>query len=420
MNTQRKCLSALFCWRLELLGMIVAVLVVGSTGCSNSSTLTPVASEDAGATELDSEPRTDSGTEIDLSSEVDSSPELKLESGPALALPKYRYGIVEQLARPSSRQTVAEFEATLASLNKIHDHPLYSMAYEGDYEIQPEKLFRAGQAASTPDFGCSLFYQYQKDQPVFGRNFDWDSHPAMILFTRPLGRYASVSMVDTAYLGFSLDDLEAFDSKTQQRACVEATQIPLDGMNEHGLTIGVAVVPAKQIRDDPEVPNAHALHMVRLILDTAKNVAEAKSIFERYDVVFTGAPHVHFLLGDAKGQSMVVEIGNGDTTYLVNDATVAGAENWQSATNFHLREEENPVAQCPRFAQLKETLTATDPVDLKPMKLLSKVANSSTQWSAVYYPGQGKVDVVMGRDYENALKFELKDKANLIRPKLRD
>ena len=54
------------------------------------------------------------------------------------------------------------------------------------------------------------------------------------------------------------------------------------------------------------------------------------------------------------------------------------------------------------------------------MKLLSKVANSSTQWSAVYYPGQGKVDVVMGRDYENALKFELKDKANLVRPKLRD
>ena len=176
------------------------------------------------------------------------------------------------------------------------------------------------------------------------------------------------------------------------------------------------MVPATRIKDDPEVPNAHALHMVRLILDTAKNVAEAKSIFERYDVVFTGAPHVHFLLGDAMGQSMVVEIGNGDTSYLLNDATVAGAKNWQSATNFHLRDEENPVGQCPRFARLKETLSATDPVDLQPMDLLSKVANGSTQWSAVYYPGQGQVDVVMGRDYENALKFDLKEKANLGRP----
>ena len=410
MNLRGNRLSVLLCWRFGLLVLVGAVLVVGSTGCSSSSTLTPVASNDAGTAELDAVPETDSGTEID------SRPELKSEAPLAPALPKYGYGIVEQLARPSSRQTVAEFKSTLASLNKIHDHPLYSMVYEGDYEIQPEKLFRAGQAASTPDFGCSLFYQYQKDQPIFGRNFDWDSHPAMILFTRPPGRFASVSMVDTAYLGYSLDDLEAFDSKTLQRACVEATQIPLDGMNEHGLTIGVAVVPATRIKDDPEVPNAHALHMVRLILDTAKNVAEAKSIFERYDVVFTGAPHVHFLLGDAMGQSMVVEIGNGDTSYLLNDATVAGAKNWQSATNFHLRDEENPVGQCPRFARLKETLSATDPVDLQPMDLLSKVANGSTQWSAVYYPGQGQVDVVMGRDYENALKFDLKEKANLGRP----
>ena len=50
------------------------------------------------------------------------------------------------------------------------------------------------------------------------------------------------------------------------------------------------------------------------------------------------------------------------------------------------------------------------------MKLLSKVANATTQWSAVYHPEQGKVDVVMGRDYENALKFDLKEKANLGRP----
>ena len=412
MNLHGNRLSVLLCWRFGLLRLVGAALVVGSTGCSNSSTLTPVASNDAGTAELDAVPETDSGTEID------SSPELKLEPARARELPKYGYGIVEQLARPSSRQTAAEFKSTLASLNKIHDHPLYSMVYEGDYEIQPEKLFRASQAASTPDFGCSLFYQYQEGQSVFGRNFDWELHPAMVLFTHPPGRYASVSMVDTAYLGFSLDDLEAFDSKAQQRACVEATQIPLDGMNEHGLTIGVAVVPVTRIKDDPEVPNAHALHMVRLILDTAKNVAEAKSIFERYDVVFTGAPHVHFLLGDAMGQSMVVEIGNGDTSYLLNDATVAGAKNWQSATNFHLRDEENPVGQCPRFARLKETLSATDPVDLKPMELLSKVGNATTQWSAVYYPGQGQVDVVMGRDYEHPLKFDLNEKANFGQPRL--
>ena len=90
MNAQRKCLSALLCWRLELLGVIVAVLVAGSTGCSNSSTLTPVASKDAGSTELDSVPRTDSETEIDLSSEVDSSPELRGRKIPSIGALEFR------------------------------------------------------------------------------------------------------------------------------------------------------------------------------------------------------------------------------------------------------------------------------------------------------------------------------------------
>ena len=42
------------------------------------------------------------------------------------------------------------------------------------------------------------------DDRLFGRNFDWRYSPALLLFTdRPAaGGYASVSMVDIAYLGF--------------------------------------------------------------------------------------------------------------------------------------------------------------------------------------------------------------------------
>ena len=112
MNLHGNRLSVLLYWCFGLLGLVGAVLVVSSTGCSNSSTLTPVTSNDAGTAELDAVPETDSGTEID------SRSELKSEAPPARELPKYSYGIVEQLARSSSRQTVAEFESTLASLNR--------------------------------------------------------------------------------------------------------------------------------------------------------------------------------------------------------------------------------------------------------------------------------------------------------------
>ena len=37
---------------------------------------------------------------------------------------------------------------------------------------------------------------------LYGRNFDWQYSPALLLFTDPPDGYASVSMVDIAYLGF--------------------------------------------------------------------------------------------------------------------------------------------------------------------------------------------------------------------------
>ena len=35
---------------------------------------------------------------------------------------------------------------------------------------------------------------------VYGRNFDWQYSPALLLFTNPPDGYASVSMVDIEYL----------------------------------------------------------------------------------------------------------------------------------------------------------------------------------------------------------------------------
>ena len=52
---------------------------------------------------------------------------------------------------------------------------------------------------------CSLFAALGDDQEFkFGRNFDWEYSPGLLLFTNPLDGYASVSMVDIAYLGFEV------------------------------------------------------------------------------------------------------------------------------------------------------------------------------------------------------------------------
>ncbi len=41
---------------------------------------------------------------------------------------------------------------------------------------------------------------------LLGRNFDWNDHRSLLLFTDPPRRYASVSLVDISYLGYSKND----------------------------------------------------------------------------------------------------------------------------------------------------------------------------------------------------------------------
>jgi len=65
--------------------------------------------------------------------------------------------------------------------------------------------------------------------------------------------YASVSMVDITYLGFKESQLKNLtDLPIEDRlALLDAPSMPFDGMNEHGLVIGMAAVPADQIEPDP-------------------------------------------------------------------------------------------------------------------------------------------------------------------------
>jgi len=101
---------------------------------------------------------------------------------------------------------------TIGSLKKLDDFPLYMMSFYGDYEL-PEYTAKGtlpqdmqiGNQPGNPNFwACTCFSaQGENGNQLLARNFDWEDHPALLLFTDPPGRYASVSMVDISYLGYS-------------------------------------------------------------------------------------------------------------------------------------------------------------------------------------------------------------------------
>ncbi|MGB8984431.1 MAG: C45 family peptidase [Anaerolineales bacterium] len=300
---------------------------------------------------------------------------------------------------------------TLASLEQVDDYPLYTMTYYGEYASRTTSSLPAREEAEAKDpaWACSLFTVLLDDEHLlYGRNFDWEFSPALLLFTNPPDGYASVSMVDIAYLGFSAETVSSLtDLPLEEReGLLGAPLLPFDGMNEHGLAIGMAAVDPGGMQADPSKETIGSLGIIREILDHARDVDEAVGIMKKYNIDFRGGPPLHYLIADAKGKAVLVEFFRGEMIVMDND------QPWHFATNFLRSAVPDPQqGYCRRYDRIKSRMDEEQGLldAASAMELLAEVAQNNTQWSVVYQMGRGEVSVVMGRDYANIQTFQTSD-----------
>jgi len=213
-------------------------------------------------------------------------------------------------------------------------------------------------------------------------------------------------MVDIAYLGFGgsrgrqLLDLPL--SELDQ--LLDAPYLPFDGMNEFGLAVGMAAVPATAQPNRPELETIDSLMVIRLMLDHARNVEEALTIFNQYNLDWGSGPALHYLIADRTGRSILLEYWGGETRVFENEGS------WQAATNFlQAAHSEDLSGYCHRYDAITEVLGRSEesfePKDA--LQLLADVSQANTQWSIVYDLSDGEIRVVMGQVYENVLTARL-------------
>lgn len=304
----------------------------------------------------------------------------------------------------TSAQTEAEIAKTLKSFRNVDDHPLFEMHFHGDYVADtPKKVSLNLPSTKTTSWACSLFISFHEDGTgLYGRNFDWDHNPALMLHTNPSDGYASISMVDISYLGFSLDD-EKFKTVEGRKALLSAPLLPFDGMNEHGLTVGMAAVQETKVPFDADKPTVGCLQIIRLMLDKTKTVDEALALFAKYNIREEGAPPIHYLIADAEGHSALVELKDDKTNIIKNET------NWQSATNFYLTGQDAPLQQCHRFRKIDKSMKAHQgelSID-ESFELLMNIAQTSTRWSVVYDLKEKSATVAMSGDDSDRYEFSI-------------
>ncbi len=192
------------------------------------------------------------------------------------------------------------------------------MTYTGVYRpragtVLPEKPVTASEA--PPTWACSLFtVLLDENNLLYGRNFDWQFSPALLLFTDPPDGYASVSMVDLAYFGFNeTTTKDIVDFPIEERtSLLDAPYLPFDGMNEHGLVIGMAAVSSGNMEpDETKKPSARLASSARCWTMPAQWTKQLKSM-QGYNIDFEGGPPIHYLMADANGKSVLVEYYNGE------------------------------------------------------------------------------------------------------------
>lgn len=311
-------------------------------------------------------------------------------------------------ASPTPVETAADLSAnalaTLNSLEKVDEHPLYLMYYVGSYANLAAMDF-----SGNHSFACSLFAALgDEEHLLYGRNFDWSNIPALLLFTNPPDGYASVSMVDLSYFDLGMEPFgDLFEIPIPEREPLLWTPfLPIDGINEQGLTIGMAAVSESLASHDPSLPTIGSLGIIREILDHARTTDEAVVLFSRYNIDFSGGPAIHYLIADSRGQAIVVEYIDGKMVVLPNEHA------WHLATNHLLGNgEQGDGGSAWRYDLLEKRLAISGGV-LSPaeaMDLLSDVSQrlAPTQWSVVYDASTGSISLVMARNYETVHTYQL-------------
>ena len=208
--------------------------------------------------------------------------------------------------------------SSLKSLKKIDAYPMYTMDYSADYGLD-EFLEKGANndkelvefvvnhvmkglplSIEIPDLGCSTFIAQNKDSGyLFGRNFDMDYSPSVLVKTKPKNGYASVSMVNLGFVGYNEKHLP--DTLKDSLVTLAAPYAPLDGMNEKGLAVGVLLIDTTPTNQNTKKVDITTTTAIRMMLDKAKNVDEALALLSSYDMHSSANSCYHFQICDASG-----------------------------------------------------------------------------------------------------------------------
>lgn len=323
---------------------------------------------------------------------------------------------------------------TVNSIKKVDNYGFYTMEYAGDYGFDEfltvgasndeeliafvtRKLLKGLPITVTaPVLSCSTFNAVTPaGEFIFGRNFDMDYSPAVLIHTKPDNGYESISMANLAFLGYTDNYLP--DQFFDKILALAAPYVPLDGINEKGLAVAILLLPdTPPTRQETGKININSTTAIRMLLDRAATVDEAIAMLKEYDMHDSANSCFHYQITDVAGNSVIIEYVNNEMQALKPEAT------YQVCTNFFQTpgEKYNFGVGQERYNIVMNGLKEKDGVItpeygmnlLKAARMIDEPDEKTgiiynTQWSAVYNNNQKCVDLAIGKNYDKIYHYSI-------------
>jgi hypothetical protein len=298
---------------------------------------------------------------------------------------------------------------TINSLKKLSEYPFYSMIYFSQYPFQEylngQREFPQLSLPLDSKIKCTCFAAMgNSDSIFFGRNFDFPNSIPLVLYTDPPDGFASISMTDLQFFG--LDRTKLADSSFDKRLLLNTPWLPIDGINENGVSVGIMVVESENPPSEPHKHTINEAAVIRLVLDYATSVEHAIDLINSYNVsttLFDSTPE-HYLISDSNGESVVVEFIDEEVKIISNQYP------WQVATNFNIFGVDTSSITCERFIKASQELKKFRGIfdSQQSMDLLKNTSQlNSTKWSVVYNLTSKNILISIAQNYEEIYKFNL-------------
>lgn len=296
---------------------------------------------------------------------------------------------------------------TLASFQQVNDTQIYLMTLHGDSQIpQTYDKLLATYPEQMPNFSTfaqnttlisnNFLAKNPAGNPVIGFNlYDYHTGPTLFLINQPKHGYESVSLVNLAYIG--VDDPAGLGF-FERKQLLLASSIPLAGVNEKGLIITCSAGNSSEVPYKLDQQTLTGFTAIRLILDQAKNIEDAMQLLSSNNLRFTPWPHLHYLISDAQGQSVIVEFND-------EEMVTTRSEDFQVMTNLYTNEKNDShwqhVFLTQELSNKKGTITYKQALEL--LEVASEP--EGLHWSAIINGATKEISLALDGNFSYFHKF---------------